>query len=125
GADSAGVLSSGEPHRSNGACRLNPNDCGSSTQNAYAAGVPSVRLWCRAATRSLYCQESFYRSRESIASPIVCPAPIRRDDPGWITRCLGEGRRSIGTRVSVIVGGGRYQEAREETLYCYARDLAT
>src|SRR5205823_13192316 len=48
-------------------------------------------------------QESFYRSRESIASPIVWPAPIRRDSPGWATRRLGEGRRTVGTRVSQLV----------------------
>ena len=39
GAQSARVLSSGEPHRSDGACRLHPNGCGRNPQHAYAAGV--------------------------------------------------------------------------------------
>jgi hypothetical protein len=30
-------------------------------------------------------------------------APIRRDSPSWATRRLGEGRRTVGTRVSAIV----------------------
>ncbi len=44
GAQSARLLSSGEPHRSDGARRLHPHDCGRKPQHAYAAGIRSVRV---------------------------------------------------------------------------------
>src|SRR5436305_1060455 len=92
--------------------------------HAYAARLRSFQFCFLAATRSLYCQESFYRSRESIASPIISPAPIRRDSPDWATRRLGEGRRTVGTRASSIVRGSRHQEADDEAPKRCARETA-
>src|SRR5262249_52746012 len=70
------------------------------------------------------CQESVSRHRESLASPIVCPAPVHRDRAGWTTRRLGEGRRTAGTRHSAPVRGSQHQEARHEEPQECAREAA-